>query len=84
MADEFDKYDFDPDIITRNRKINLDNLGGFLVLYTHKAAEISGKLKMRGVWTDYRGDRLRLGPAPYLSDEQLLTSMNILKDILKN
>jgi hypothetical protein len=23
------------------------------------------------VWTDYRGQTLRLGPAPYLSDRQL-------------
>jgi hypothetical protein len=34
------------------------------------------------VLTDSRGDMLRLGPAPYLSDRQLDQAMDILADVL--
>ncbi len=83
IANEFDKLDVDPKIITRNKDIGIGNIGGFLVLYSLYAGEIAAHLKKEGMWTDYRGDRLRLGPAPYLSDNQLITSMSILKTILK-
>jgi hypothetical protein len=32
----------------------------------------------RGVYTDSRGEILRLGPAPYLSDQQLIYAISIL------
>lgn len=84
LADEFDKLEADPNIITRNREIDLENIGGFLVLYTPYAGEISERLKKESVLTDYRGDRLRFGPAPYLSDYQLTSSIGILNTVLKN
>ena len=67
-----------------NINLSIDRIGGFLVLYTPYASEISGRLKKEGVWTDYRADRLRLGPAPYLSDEQLINSVNILTNVVNN
>ena len=42
------------------------------------AGEISAGLKAEGVHTDYREDRLRLGPAPYVSAEQLGEAMESL------
>jgi kynureninase len=33
------------------------------------------------VWTDHRGDVLRLGPAPYLSDAQLDTAIATLGEV---
>jgi kynureninase len=84
LAAEFDKLDADPNIITRNRQIDLENIGGFLVMYTPYAGEISDRLKKEGVLTDYRGDRLRFGPAPYLSDYQLTASIGILNNVIKN
>jgi len=83
LANEFDKSDFDPEIITRNRNIGIDKIGGFLVLYSSLAGKIYRRLKDEGVMTDYRGDGLRLGPAPYLSDNQLIASMSILRDVIK-
>jgi kynureninase len=82
LASCFDLLDVDPDVITRDRSIPLDAIGGFLVLRSPGAAEICRLLKERGVYTDYRDDALRLGPAPYLSDEQLKASIEILGDIL--
>lgn len=46
--------------------------GGFLALRTPHAADYQRALRRdHGVLTDSRGDILRLGPAPYLSDAQL-------------
>ena len=84
LIEEFDKIDADPEIIRRNTDLELKNIGGFLVLYSKSARQISLQLKKEGVWTDYRGSSLRLGPAPYLSDSQLKDSMMILKKVLKS
>lgn len=82
LASCFDQLDVDPDLITRDRSIPLEAIGGFLVLRSPKAAEICRLLNERDVYTDYRDNALRLGPAPYLSDEQLKTSVEILGNIL--
>lgn len=49
----------------------LDTIGGFLVLKTSRAADAVQGLREEGVFTDSRGDSLRLGPAPYVTVEQL-------------
>ena len=58
----------------------LEATGGFLALYAPRAGEISQALHRRGVWTDYRGETLRLGPAPYLSDRQLEQAVGALQE----
>ncbi|MGB3223415.1 MAG: hypothetical protein WBB23_11500, partial [Desulforhopalus sp.] len=83
LASCFDQLDVDPDLTTRDRSTPLDAIGGFLVLRSSRAAEICRLLKKRDVYTDCRDDALRLGPAPYLSDDQLKSSIEILGDILK-
>jgi kynureninase len=83
LASCFDLLDADPELITRDRSLPLSGIGGFLVLRSPLAAEICRLLKERGVYTDSRDDALRLGPAPYLSDEQLNTAMRILGDVLQ-
>jgi kynureninase len=83
LAAEFDRADHNPEIIKRNRLIDIEKLGGFLVLYSPFARDISTELKKEGVLTDYRGDRLRLGPAPYLSDDQLIEAIDILNNVQK-
>ncbi len=84
LANEFDKMDADPDVIRRHRNLKIDDIGGFLVLYSDHAGEMSSRLRAEGVWTDFRGNRLRLGPAPYLSDDQLKTSMDVLSKVISN
>ena len=83
MAEEFDKLDLDPKIIQRDRNISLENIAGFLVLNSGQAGKISDKLKEKNVWTDYRGDALRLGPAPYLSDSQITDAIQVLGLVVK-
>lgn len=84
LAERFDALDLDSVVIARDRAMDLTQVGGFLVLRSPQAAEISQRLKSQGVWTDYRGDALRLGPAPYLSDEQLIVALERLGKICQS
>lgn len=81
LASSFDDFDIDPRLITRDRSVPMESIGGFLVLQSAQAGEICRSLRERGVFTDYRGHALRLGPAPYLSDRQLLEAMDILREV---
>ena len=68
--------------LTRDRGVPLAHLAGFLALASPRAGEISNALRLRGVWTDYRGESLRLGPAPYLSDAQLDQAVAVLGEVV--
>jgi kynureninase len=57
---------------------------GFLAIRSPQAAVLSKALRERGVSTDFRGHVLRLGPAPYLSDQQLLAAIDALEEALKS
>lgn len=83
LADRFDALDLDPAIISRDRTVRLDDLGGFLALRSRRAAEWCRALHARGVLTDSRGDALRLGPAPYLSDSQLDSAVDLLGELVR-
>jgi len=76
----FDALDADPRTIGRERLVPLDQIGGFLALRSRHAATLSRRLRDGGVHTDYRGNVLRLGPAPYLSDAQLTAAIDALGD----
>jgi kynureninase len=80
LARAFDALDLDPSLVARDRSVPLEAIGGFLALRAPRAADLSRRLRERGVWTDFRGDGLRLGPAPYLSDRQLEMAMAALGD----
>jgi selenocysteine lyase/cysteine desulfurase len=82
LIEEFDKLEFDPIKIKRVTSISLENIAGFLVLYSDSAGKISEELKEKNVWTDYRGNVLRFGPAPYISDEQIKDAMKILGNVV--
>ncbi|MDH4351964.1 MAG: kynureninase, partial [Gemmatimonadota bacterium] len=75
--------DLDPAVVTRDRTVPLEQLGGFLALRAPDAGGLSRALRERGVLTDYRGDALRFGPAPYLADAQLDAAMDLLGQVAK-
>jgi kynureninase len=83
LASTFDALDLPPEVVTRDRSAPREAFGGFLALTAPKAGEIRNKLAERGVLTDSRGDKLRFGPAPYLSDAQLETAIATLGEILR-
>ncbi|MDQ3788500.1 MAG: kynureninase [Actinomycetota bacterium] len=82
LASLFDDLDADPAVITRDRSAPRAAFGGFLALTAPNAGELQKKLAERGVLTDSRGDKLRLGPAPYLSDSQLTAAIATLGEVL--
>jgi kynureninase len=55
-----------------------EHFGGFVALPTPRAAELRDRLLAQHVHTDVRGDILRLGPAPYVSDDQLHRALDLL------
>jgi kynureninase len=57
-------------------------LGGFLALRTPLAGDLVRLLKERRVFADHRGDILRLGPAPYVRDDQLAEAVTRLATLL--
>ena len=82
LADRFDALGVDPTLVRRDRTVTLTDVGGFLALQSPRAEELCRGLKRRGVLADYRADLLRLGPAPYLSDEQLGAAMDALGSVV--
>ncbi len=46
-------------------------LGGFMSFSAPQAAQLQEALRRQHIWADHRGDRLRLGPAPYVTERQL-------------
>jgi kynureninase len=82
LAERFDALDAPESLITRDRSRPLSDFGGFLALRSPRAQHLQRALRRRGVLTDSRGDSLRLGPAPYLSDTQLERAVELLGDAL--
>lgn len=78
LARHFDELGLPDAVITRDRGTPLEEYGGFLALRTPRAVELQQALAAAGVLTDSRGDALRLGPAPYLADEQLVRAVDHL------
>jgi kynureninase len=78
LAARFDALDLDPGRITRDREHPLETIGGFLTLQSPRARAVCEGLRRRGVRADTRGGTLRLGPAPYLCDGQLVDAVDAL------
>ena len=84
LTEAFDVLDLDPAVVTRDRSAPLTEIGGFLALTAPRATALAQQLHARGVMTDARGEVLRFGPAPYLSDRQLRDAMGVLGEVVRN
>jgi kynureninase len=82
LADRFDEIGAPDNVITRDRAPRSE-FGGFLALRSPDAQRLQAELAAHGVRTDSRGEYLRLGPAPYLSDDQLEEAMGYLKRVVR-
>lgn len=82
LADAFDALELPDDLVTRDRTAPRSAFGGFLALRSPYAEVLCAGLAKRGVLTDSRGEHLRFGPAPYLSDQQLRDAMAALGEII--
>ena len=81
LAAGVDALDLDPAVLSRDRATPLERKGGFLALETPFAGEFACALRGRGVYVDYRGTLLRLGPAPYVVDAQLEEAATALGEV---
>lgn len=82
LAVRFDELDAPDEFVTRDRVTPMSAFGGFLSLRSPYAGQLCTALAGRGVRTDSRGEYLRFGPAPYLSDGQLNDAMAALGEII--
>jgi kynureninase len=83
LMERFDALDLPPALVDRDRGVPLEELGGFLALESSQAGELHRRLKEQGIFTDFRGRILRLGPAPYVSDRQIVDAMTALGEIAR-
>jgi len=82
MAKRFERFDFDASVIHLTNSVEL--LGGFLSFVTPHAQKLCEMLRDVGIHTDYRRHWLRMGPAPYLNDEQLEDGIDGLAEALRH
>ena len=59
-----------------------DAIGGFLAIPAPRAGKIQHALRKQNIWTDYRGDMLRVGPAPYVTDAQLEMAAEAIRALI--
>ncbi len=77
-----DALDLDPALLSRDRDVDLEELGGFLALTIPQAEEVRSGMAARGVAVDSRQDVVRLGPAPYLSATQIDDAVATLNEVV--
>jgi selenocysteine lyase/cysteine desulfurase len=82
LAAGFDALDLDPAVVRRDRSAPLEEIGGFLALRAPAATVLARRLFARGLRCDARGEVLRLGPAPYLAEQQLRDAVRILGEVV--
>ena len=78
---EFEALDLDPSA-ARLEVIAAERRAGFLAIRTARASELVRALRQESVFADARGDMLRLGPAPYISDAQLRAAIATLSRLI--
>jgi kynureninase len=81
LKSEFERLDLPPSL-ARVEPMPDAGRGGFLAIRVASAKDIAHRLRERGVHVDARGDILRIGPAPYLRDDQLLEGISALREAL--
>jgi kynureninase len=82
LVSAFESLDVSP-AIARVEPMDLEQRGGFLAIRAPRAREFAQRLRERGVLVDARGDVLRLGPAPYLRDDQLSDAVAALGEAIR-
>ena len=83
LVKQFNALDVDPAVATIV-PIRPECRGGFIAIRTPQASSLVLRLRARGLYADSRGDILRLGPAPYISDQQLLEAGGILSSVFRD
>jgi len=80
---QFLALDINPAVLRIHHNYPISSVGGFLSLKGPQAGQIWKDLLEEGVFTDYRGEILRFGPAPYIVSSQIDEAMRTLKKVAK-
>ncbi len=80
----FLEQNFDPSLIKLSHQKPVDQNGGFLALKSPHAREIRACLLEQDVFTDARGDILRMGVAPYITSDQIKEGIQRLSAVIQN
>ncbi len=83
LSSEFERLDC-PASVAFIEPMPDERRGGFLAIRTNAAVAVARRLRERQVHCDARGDLLRLGPAPYLRDDQLRDAIGLLGQVLSS
>jgi kynureninase len=75
--------DLDP-AIAEVEPLTPQERAGFVAIRMPDAAGVARTLNARGVWCDARGQWLRFGPAPYVTNEQLFGAVGQLVAIVRD
>jgi kynureninase len=79
LANGIESLDLDPARL-RVEAVPAGRRAGFVAVRVADAPTLARSLASQGVWCDARGERLRLGPAPYVTNEQLLRCVEHLAE----
>jgi selenocysteine lyase/cysteine desulfurase len=55
--------------------------GGFVAIESARAEELVTALRREGIYVDSRGKMLRIGPAPYVTDDDIDTAMDLIRRV---
>lgn len=83
LRKRFVDADIDSNVAKFNQNIKSEHIAGFFTVQTPHAAELNKSLFEYDIYTDYRGNNLRFGPAPYISDSQINQAMDVFIKLLK-
>ena len=82
LVSAFESLDVSP-AMAQVEAMPRERRGGFLAIRAPLAREYAQRLRGRRVLADARGDVLRLGPAPYLRDDQLTDAVAALGEVIR-
>jgi kynureninase len=82
LISAFERLDV-PTSVTDVEPMAPEQRGGFLALRSTQARDLARRLRERGMFVDARGDVLRMGPAPYLRDDQLTDAVAALGEVIR-
>jgi selenocysteine lyase/cysteine desulfurase len=72
-----------PSSVAHVEPMALERRAGFVAIRAPRAHEFARQLRRHGVLADARGDVVRLGPAPYLRDDQLTDAVAALGEVVR-
>src|SRR5262245_8564459 len=82
LVTAFERLDV-PSSVASIEPMPLTQRGGCVAIRTSQARDLAHRLRERGVFVDARGDVLRMGPAPYLRDDQLTDAVAALGETVR-